>query len=62
MKCKFCGADLINSNGKCDICGNYQQEQTNIESNNMTINNKKKSKKLILIILLSIFIIIAFII
>lgn len=44
MKCKFCGADLINSNGKCDICGNYQQKQTNIESNNMTINNKKNLK------------------
>ena len=53
MKCRYCGADIMDSNGRCEFCGNYQDEPNysipnNYEQSNMTKNDKKLINKIVL--------------
>lgn len=64
MKCIHCGADIMDPNGKCEFCGNYQNDPNYVAPNNyepnnydpnnygqpyMPMNNKKKGNKIVLI-------------
>ena len=66
MKCIHCGADIMDHNGKCEFCGNYQNDPNYVAPNNygqpyMPMNNKKKGNKIVLItvICITFFIILA---